>query len=190
MKIYHVNSVTKEFIYRDKQSITEGREHPIRKGTYILPANASFVPPPPYKIGYATVLKDGDWVYVEDHRKKSFWTKDGKKVQVTLGYDISDLLTDPPKQVIEEQQKRTNQECLSVLRAIRDYALKEYCDKFIAINFWDGSNEEKIQEWKEYRLKLLSATENEEILLHLEGKIKQYQKNRDIFEVIPKPPEF
>ena len=197
VKIYHASKLTGEFFYRDKKSVTEAREHPVRKGTYILPAGASFIEPPPYKQGHATVLKNGEWIYVEDNRGKDFWDEDGNRIRVELGQDISKLKTNPPEVKQSNDPSRdmiineSDQFFMKVLRSLRDVALREYCDKFALINFWNKNVDEiKMKEWEEYRQKLLDITKNENTISNLKNKIIQYQETRDLHEVIPRPPKF
>lgn len=73
----------------------ECQENPRRPGEYLLPADATFVAPPPARDGYALVWDGAGWTFVEDHRGLQYWTASKEQKRVSeLGALPGDYLTD------------------------------------------------------------------------------------------------
>lgn len=80
MQIFHYDGITGEF-----SQTGEARPHPIRKGQFLIPANATDIAPPPPLSRSARVFRDGAWGYIEDHRGSQVW------IDHEQGYVIEEL---------------------------------------------------------------------------------------------------
>ncbi|MCD1636276.1 DUF4376 domain-containing protein [Martelella mediterranea] len=81
MDIYYFSAVTGEYLGHGQADAD-----PLEKGRFLVPANAVTVAPPDAGPDEASVFVDGQWSLVADYRGQTWFSKDGKAVEVeTLG---------------------------------------------------------------------------------------------------------
>lgn len=73
MLTYHYDEKTKEFIYAEKAFLDPLESKVQGKDIFLLPANATFIPPTEVKEGCVNVWNGDEWEEVEDNRGVAYW---------------------------------------------------------------------------------------------------------------------
>lgn len=79
MDIYNYDSVTGEFI-----TVSQANQSPLEPGVFLVPANATTLPPLKPGPNQAPAFKDGAWTLVADYRSHC-WDKHGVPAKIALG---------------------------------------------------------------------------------------------------------
>lgn len=78
MQVYKYDEKTKEYIGTEQALIDPLESELQGKEIYLLPANATFIPPTEPPDGYVNVWNGSIWEQVEDHRKQEYWLPEDK----------------------------------------------------------------------------------------------------------------
>ena len=78
MQVYKYDEQTKEYIDTEQALINPLESELQGKTIYLLPANATFIPPTEPPDGYVNVWNGSVWEQVEDHRKQEYWLPEDK----------------------------------------------------------------------------------------------------------------
>ncbi len=74
MEIYNLAKLTNEYVGSEQAKIDPMATASVGLDQYLIPANATIVPPPEAQAGYARCFIDGLWVQVEDHRGQTVYS--------------------------------------------------------------------------------------------------------------------
>lgn len=97
---------------------------PLEPGEYLVPAHATLVAPPKLPTGFASVLKDGEWTAVEDHRGEKVWTAEGVYIEIA---EVGPLPQGASATMPEAVQLQQEADRVTARRAQRDRLLAA-CD--------------------------------------------------------------
>lgn len=78
MQVYKYDEETKEYIGTEPALLDPLETEQQGKDVYLLPANATFIPPTEPLDGYVNVWNGSVWEQVEDHRKQEYWLPEDK----------------------------------------------------------------------------------------------------------------
>lgn len=78
MQVYKYDKETKECIGTEPALLDPLETEQQGKDVYLLPANATFIPPTEPPDGYVNVWNGSVWEQVEDHRKQEYWLPEDK----------------------------------------------------------------------------------------------------------------
>jgi hypothetical protein len=92
MDVFNYHPETGEYL-----SCSPAHPNQLEPGKFLLPAFATFDPPPPPIAGYARVMfAESEWVHVADHRGEVYWLG-AERVEISaLGPVPAFLSADPP----------------------------------------------------------------------------------------------
>lgn len=79
MDIYNYDSFTGEFI-----TVSQANQSPLEPGVFLVPANATTLPPLKPGPNQTPAFKDGTWTLVADYRSRC-WDKHGSIAKIALG---------------------------------------------------------------------------------------------------------
>ena len=78
MQVYKYDEETKEYIGTEPALLDPLETEQQGKNVYLLPANATFIPPTEPPDGYVNVWNGSAWEQVEDNRKQEYWLPEDK----------------------------------------------------------------------------------------------------------------
>ena len=78
MNVYKYDEETKEYIGTEPALLDPLETEQQGKNVYLLPANATFIPPTEPPDGYVNVWNGSAWEQVEDNRKQEYWLPEDK----------------------------------------------------------------------------------------------------------------
>ena len=78
MNVYKYDEETKEYIGTEPALLDPLETEQQGKDVYLLPANATFIPPTELPDGYVNVWNGSAWEQVEDNRKQEYWLPEDK----------------------------------------------------------------------------------------------------------------
>lgn len=78
MQVYKYDKETKEYIGTEPALLDPLETEQQGKDVYLLPANATFIPPTEPPDGYVNVWNGSAWEQVEDNRKQEYWLPEDK----------------------------------------------------------------------------------------------------------------
>lgn len=78
MNVYKYDEETKEYIGTEPALLDPLETEQQGKDVYLLPANATFIPPTEPPDGYVNVWNGSAWEQVEDNRKQEYWLPEDK----------------------------------------------------------------------------------------------------------------
>lgn len=78
MQVYKYDEETKEYIGTEPALLDPLETKQQGKNVYLLPANATFIPPTEPPDGYVNVWNGSAWEQVEDNRKQEYWLPEDK----------------------------------------------------------------------------------------------------------------
>lgn len=78
MNVYKYDEETKEYIGTKPALLDPLETEQQGKDVYLLPANATFIPPTELPDGYVNVWNGSAWEQVEDNRKQEYWLPEDK----------------------------------------------------------------------------------------------------------------
>lgn len=78
MNVYKYDEETKEYIGTEPALLDPLETKQQGKNVYLLPANATFIPPTEPPDGYVNVWNGSAWEQVEDNRKQEYWLPEDK----------------------------------------------------------------------------------------------------------------
>ena len=79
-KLFHFDPETRELV---AESIAD--ESPLEPGVFLVPANATSIPPTNIPAGSVAVFHGGDWINHEDHRGEEYWLNGVRHVCGAIG---------------------------------------------------------------------------------------------------------
>ncbi|WP_027339929.1 hypothetical protein [Halonatronum saccharophilum] len=104
MKVYYFDKATKELT-----GIGEANISPANPSKFLIPANATDVPPPDCEKGEVVIFnqEENQWEIKVDYRGQRFWDKDGNKITITdLGTEIEEgWYSSKPQFLIDSEEK-------------------------------------------------------------------------------------
>jgi hypothetical protein len=101
--IYNYSSVTGEFLNQVNADAS-----PLDPGSYLIPANATDIPPPALKTNQVAVFLNGAWAIQPDFRGTTYWLADGTQaIQQTIGaLPAGSTLVKPAATLAQAQQSQ------------------------------------------------------------------------------------
>jgi hypothetical protein len=96
MNVYHFNPGTGEYEGQEQAQIDPLESKLQGKPVYLLPANATFTPPPGAGKNTVLVWQGGVWNILPDHRGAKYWDADGEHQITEIGDTIPDGVARQP----------------------------------------------------------------------------------------------
>lgn len=135
MKIYHYDAISGELL---GEGIAD--ESPLEPGVFLLPGNATELPPVSAGKGFAAVFRGGKWEKVADKRGTVYWMPDFSKHTMDQLGELPDgaMLQEPPA------PEPTAEEIAAAVTAARGRAYQKESDPLF---FKAQRGEATMDEW-------------------------------------------